>query len=105
MKRYLSTAAVLALALMAGVPPLAAADAPTGTSAPVPAIADSPLAAVQPAEGTPAPQPALVLPELFGASGSLEPLPMVIYYCPELPPDCCRTGWSGHCVVCTQGGC
>lgn len=33
------------------------------------------------------------------------PTSKVVYYCPELPPDCCRTGWSGHCVVCVQGGC
>jgi len=98
------TAAVLALVLTS-IHPLAAAGLPTGTPAPAPAIADSPLAAAQPAEGVPAPQPTLVLPELFGASGGLEPLPMVVFYCPELPADCCRVGRVGNCVVCTQGGC
>jgi hypothetical protein len=26
-------------------------------------------------------------------------------YCPELPAECCRIGWSGGCKVCLQSGC
>lgn len=29
----------------------------------------------------------------------------VVYYCPELPAECCRWVVSGGCRVCTQGGC
>lgn len=29
----------------------------------------------------------------------------VVYYCPELPADCCIYGWDGHCKVCVRGGC
>jgi hypothetical protein len=53
---------------------------------------------------------AMVLLAAVGANSSvLHParsgVSKVIYYCPELPPDCCRTTRVGNCIVCAQAGC
>ncbi|HYU34405.1 MAG TPA: hypothetical protein VEW48_19805 [Thermoanaerobaculia bacterium] len=32
-------------------------------------------------------------------------VPVASAFCPELPPDCCRTVFSGGCRLCVQGGC
>jgi hypothetical protein len=28
-----------------------------------------------------------------------------VFYCPELPPDCCIVVFSNGCRLCAQGGC